>query len=387
MDKTYSNLKLYDFPVERVKKVLQYYALISDHEILFLNSLGEKKFNFRDNRVFRSDIFSFKLSDVIGHPNGDIYIIGAEILKNRVFSILLYRIDMEGNNVWSEPIEKQIDNTFDTTDYNLRKNNFFSVHTNGYALACLDGSDVVVGINYQKENEPDWIYRLHKYSDTGILLQDKEFQSEINFDSRMYYLDQLPSNDIVVVRGNNRNLAISRHDRNTFALKGQSFLKLVLRFPIITNMITLNENEVMFTGYGDKNNNPKINQNFDVLCIDYNLTKDEMIDTILYGRIDHDEFSFYSYLDQLNNLHCIGSRRAKESQTYNDESSLYEFIFNLESREAYERNLLNSRGYEGFFCESGDESDNKFIYLGHTLDILRAEHTQSYYLTINQTSP
>ncbi len=50
---SFNSLKIYDFDVQRVKKIHNLFALIDTSAILFLNEDGDKVFNINNSRILK----------------------------------------------------------------------------------------------------------------------------------------------------------------------------------------------------------------------------------------------------------------------------------------------------------------------------------------------
>lgn len=131
-----NSLKVYDFNVQRVKKIHKYFALIDTSKLLFLNEDGDKVFDISNKDYKKNETIDFKFTDVVAGANNDIFILGAEILKDSTFQIYVFKVDENGQNIWPNPAKIIITDDF---DYELYKKDkiikvYFFISENGYAL-------------------------------------------------------------------------------------------------------------------------------------------------------------------------------------------------------------------------------------------------------------
>lgn len=376
-----NSLKVYDFDVQRVKKIHNLFALIDTTTVLVLDENGEKAFDISNLEYNQEETISFKFTDVVAGSNNDIFILGAEILKDKTFQIYVFKFNEKGQMVWNKPIIIPI-----TNDYNekiIEKFYFFISH-NGYAFGCFNDNKIFLVVNYQSGSDFKCYYKLIALDDSGSVLIESEPKEESHPEIWTFNIDFLPNGNIITSHAVGNRASINQFDSNTFELRNGTLLTkddIDAYLPIFTNMLTLNSEEVIFTGHADKEDGPINGANFDAFLLKFNTIENMVTDTIFFGVKSNFELTFHSLFDIDGNVRCIGTKRNDNVLNHTTESSLYEINFNLNSKSSDFLILIQNKGYEGLYFEL--EENTGFVkVLGSKLDISGRQNKQAFFTII-----
>jgi hypothetical protein len=378
------DLKIFNLDVKRVKKVNDLFALISNHEVVFLDASGNKKFSLNAQKILTTRTFKFRFTDVVSLSNNNICVLGTEICYDKKFRLYLFRLNQQGEYIGENPRITEITDEFhfDSTERTTEKNLFFAIEQNGYALATHKDNELIAVVNYQNYFNENWYYRLVSFKENGDIVFQKPQLSTNAHTIWTYLIDLLPDNTIIIVQGNSIYVDISLFNPDDFTLQNYHRINKSLNYPIFTNMLPWSDDEVVFTGYADLQNNPPLLENFDVFCIKYNFRTNIISDSLFSGRVINNEFCYHSYIDHNKFIHCIGARRGEQRTTQNKTSSLLEVVFNLDTHIQDSIEIINNQGYEGMYAEPADEFSASLKILGNKLDISGKENFQGFYLKI-----
>jgi hypothetical protein len=378
----FEELKYYNLNVQKVKKIHDYFALISPHEIIFLNTSGEKQFSYDDHLFSTSDSINFKFTDVVEHPSGDFYILGTEINKNKQFRLYIIRINSKEEEVWQKPQIITITDSYEYDAINPEKNLYFTNKENGYALGTYQSNELIVIVNYQNSHYDNWRYRMMSFSEDGKFNHKQDFISDIYHVSWTYLIDKLPDETLVVVRGSDSYLDITQYNPITFEQTKVHTIESELNITMFTNMLPWSSSEVVFTGHADRRNNEVVAENFDIFCIKYNFLTNIITDSLFSGSVNNEELSYNSYIDKDKTIHCIGTRRGNLLSTPSVQSNLLMVDFNLLTHNKDSLVYIKNKGYEGLFIEPVNNSTKEHRILGYKLDISGKQNIQGFYLSL-----
>jgi hypothetical protein len=384
-DTRVEDLKLYNLDVKKIKKVSDYFALIGNHEVIFLDASGERKFSLDTQNIVTKGTFKFRFTDVVSLPNNDIYVIGTELLYDKRFRLYLIRLNQKGDPVWDKPKITTITNTFqfDSTESSTEKNLLFSFEENGYALATHIKNEIIAVVNYKTFNNVPWRYGIISFSDKGDTILHRDYTANTSHVLWTYYIDILPDNTITIVQGNDTYLDIKLFNPDNFEPVGHIHrINEKLNYIMFTNMLPWSSDEVIFTGHANRGANAFFLENFDVFCIKYNFRNNTITDSLFSGRLKNDEFCYQSYLDYDNSIHCVGARRGDLLSNHTSQSSLLEVVFNLESHIQDSVEIIQNLGYEGLYAEPSDITSSRQKILGYKLDISGKENKQGFFMKV-----
>jgi hypothetical protein len=377
------SLKVYDFDVQRVKKIHNLFALIDTSAILFLNENGDKVFNIGNKEFKNSETLDFKFTDVVAGSNNEIFIIGAEIMKDSTFQIYVFKVNENGQNIWTNPAKILITVDFDYELYEKDKTTkvYFFISENGYALGCFSNNKLYLVVNYQSASSFKWYYKLIALDEAGSVLKESLPIQESHPEIWNYMIEPLPNGNLITSLAVGSGAAIHQFDSNTLELKQTSIIlasDIQARLPIFTNMLHLNSEEVIFTGHANKENNLIVGGNFDAFLIKYNTTKNIITDTLFSGANSSYELTFHSFIDENGTIRCIGTKRENLFISHGPNSSLYETNFNLNSNLNDSLFIIQNKGYEGLYFEPVGNSGLLRI-LGSKLDISGKQNKQAFF--------
>ena len=380
---TFKELKLYNIEVQKIKKIHDYFALISPHKIIFLNSDGDKQFSYNDSLFQSVNTYDFKFTDIVQGPGSDIFILGTEILKNQEFNLDLIRIDVKGQEIWEQPKHIMITNLFQTDSADLQLNSIqnFTIKENGYALASYINNELIVVINYQTLVKYAWRYRIISFSDNGEVNHDKDYASDKYLKSWTYLIDKMPDNTLTIIRGDDVYLDIIQYDPITFEIIKVHTIGSGINDAMFTAMHPWTSDEVILTGHADRRNNKIVAENFDIFCIRYNYKSNKIIDSLFYGLVNNEELSYDSYILG-SKVYCIGTQRGDFLSTPSFKSNLLEINFNFETRQRDSVVYIQDEGYEGLFAEPVNNLPTEQKVLGYKLDISGKQNIQGFYMQL-----
>lgn len=384
-----NGLTVYDLDIEKVKKVHDQYALINLTKVLIIDKSGNKTFDVDNESYIKDNNISFRFTDVVGGENDAIYVLASELLDDGTFSIYVLKMDSKGMPLWDSPKVIPITDRFKNTlfDFNRTKNQYYSILDNGYALGKMINNQLVIVVNYQTDQK-NWQFQLMSMNTDGRIITKKDFISSHSVYIWTYLLDYLPNNNLVLVQGYDNECYITQYSIQTLheiypTWKLEGIKSNPLLFITMTNMVLINETEVLFTGYADRRNNAVIYGNFDVLCLRYNVLSNIVSDTIFMGENNHFELIFNSFIDEQNVVKCIGTKRQELNSAHNAKSSLFQISMDLKTGKLDSTFIIKNRGYEGLYFE--ETNNNELIIIGSKTDISGKENKQSFF-TILKTN-
>jgi hypothetical protein len=190
-----NSLKVYDFDVQRVKKIHDLFAVIDTSGILFLNENGDNVFDISSEEYKNSETISFKFTDVVAGANSDLFVLGAEILKDSTFRIYVLKMDVNGQMPWGEPVKITIVNDY---DYEANKEDkliksYFFISENGYALGCFKNNKLILVVNYQSKSNSKWFYKLIALHESGSIIMEGKPMQENHPEIWNYMIETLPN--------------------------------------------------------------------------------------------------------------------------------------------------------------------------------------------------
>lgn len=382
---SFNSLKVYDFDVQRVKKIHNLFALINTKEILFLDENGNRAFDFSYNAYNDSVTKTFKLTDVVAGANNDIFILCTEILKDYTFKSYVFKIADNGQSLWENPVVIPISNDYNY-NYKLSDLPYFFISENGYALGCFNNNTLYLVINGQTAiRNSHWYYKLIALNDAGsVIMQSDTIQEEDHPEIWNFMLEPLPNGNLITSLKVGYNGAyFHQFDSNNFELlKTSKILKYKnSSLPIFTNMLLLNSSEVIFTGHIDMNNNSINGANYDAFLVKYNTVTDKITDTLNFGANASFELAFHSFLDVDGNVKCIGTKREDLFLSQGANSNLYEISFDLNNNSHDSLFIIKDKGYEGLYFEPiGNSGILKII--GSKLDISGRQNKQAFFTIV-----
>lgn len=383
-----NSLKVYDFDVQRVKKIHNLFALIDTSAILFLNEDGDKVFDISNSDYKKNETIDFKFTDVVAGSNNEVFIIGAEIMKDSTFQIYVFKVNERGQNIWPNPAKIVITDDFNYELYEKDKiiKVYFFISENGYALGCFSNNKLYLVVNYQSAESYKWYYQLIALDEAGAVLKESEPMHDDNFQIWNYMIESLPNGNLITSVAVGYGASIHQFDSNTFELKMTSKIQpsdvKKAETPIFTNMLVLNNEEVIFTGHINRYNNLIVGGNFDAFLIKYNTTKNLITDTLFSGANSSYELTFHSFIDENGNIRCIGTKREDLFISHGPNSSLYETNFNLNSYLNDSLFIIQNKGYEGLYFEPVGNTGLLRI-LGSKLDISGKQNKQAFFTILN----
>ncbi len=380
---SFNSLKIYDFDVQRVKKIHNLFALIDTSAILFLNEDGDKAFDISNSDYKKKETIDFKFTDVVAGSNNQIFIIGAEILKDSTFQIYVFKVNENGQNIWPNPVKIVITDDF---DYELYEKDqiikvYFFISENGYALGTFSNNKLFLVVNYQSVKNFKWYYKLIALDEAGSVLKESLPMQESHPEIWNYMIESLPNGNLLTSLAVGSGATIHQFDSNTLELKQTSIIlasDIQARLPIFTNMLHLNSEEVIFTGHANKEDNLIVGGNFDAFLIKYNTTKNIITDTLFSGANSSYELTFHSFIDEDGTIRCIGTKREDLFISHGPNSSLYEINFNLNSKLNDSLYIIQNKGYEGLYFELVGNSGLLRI-LGSKLDVSGNQNKQAFF--------
>ncbi|HPE76484.1 MAG TPA: hypothetical protein PLC80_10365 [Draconibacterium sp.] len=374
-----NSLKVYDFDVQRVKKIHNLFALIDTSTVLFLDDKGENVFDFKNVEYKQEETISFKFTDVVVGSNTDIFIIGAEILKDKTLQIYVFKVNERGQQIWDNPIIIPISNDFIKE---LNEKFYFFISHNGYALGCFNNNKLFLVVNYESAaNKGNMSYKLFALDDAGSILKESMPMQESHPEIWNYMIEPLPDGNLITSLAVGYGAAIHQFDSNTFELKQTSIIlasDIQARLPIFTNMLHLNNEEVIFTGHANKGNNRIVGGNFDAFFVEYNTIDNTIANTLFSGANSSYELTFHSFIDDNGNIKCIGTKREDLFISHGINSNLFEIDYNLNSNLIDSLFIFQNKGYEGLYFEPVGNSGLLKI-LGSKLDISGKQNKQAFF--------
>lgn len=381
---TVNSLKVYDFDVQRVKKIHNLFALIDTSAILFLNEDGDKVFDINNSEYEKDETIDFKFTDVVAGSNNEIFIIGAEILKDSTFQIYVFKVNENGQNIWTNPAKIIITEDYIIND-RLEKFYFF-ISKNGYALGCFNDNKLFLVVNYESDtgNERGY-YKLIAINTSGSVLMESMPIKEDHPEIWNYMINILPNGNLLVVLAvGPSDLYLHQFNESTFELLDTTKIKgnqIGIYTPILTNMLYLNNEEVIFTGHSDKRKGSVLEENFDAFLLVYNTITKSITNNLFFGVKSNFELTFNSFIDTDGKIKCIGAKRSNNIINHTSESNLFEIEFNLNSTIIDSLFIIKDKGYEGLYFEPVGNTGLLKI-LGSKLDISGRQNKQAFFTIV-----
>lgn len=381
-----SSLKVYDSDIQRVKKIHNLFALMDTSKIIFLDEDGDRIFDFSNREYKKNETIDFKLTDVVAGAGKDIFILGAEILKDSTFQIYVFKVTADGQTVWNNPVKIDITKGFDYEIFERDKliKSYFFISENGYALGNFNNNRLYLIVNYQSADSFKWYYKLIALDDAGKIVMEGKPMQEFHPEIWNYMIELLPNGNLLTSLAVGSEAFIHQFDSNTFELLMSKEIEpsdIKARLPIFTNMLILNEEEVVLTGHANKENNLIVGGNFDAFFVKYNFIKNVITDTLFNGANNSYELTYHSYIDVNGNIQCIGTKREDLFISHGSNSNLYKVGFNLNSSIIDSLILIENKGYEGLYFEPV-ESSGLLKVLGRKLDISGHQNKQAFFTII-----
>lgn len=381
-----TSLKVFDFDVQRVKKIDKFYALIDTSEINFLTNESEEVFHFSYEHFRTNETVELKLTDVVAGDNNEIFIIGTEIRKDHTFLLYISKIGIDGQLIWNDPKIVPITDNFDYDEGTKLTKSYFFISNNGYALGCFYSGKLNLVVNYQMSINFKWYYKLIAIGNDGSVLLESEPMQESHPEIWNYMIEPLPNGNLLTSLAVGSDAFIHQFDANTFELKASAQVlatDIGARLPIFTNMLVVNNNEVIFTGHANRQNNDILGGNFDAIFVSYNTAENSITNTHFKGANSSYELTFHSFLDSGGEVRCIGTKREDLFISQGPNSSLFEASLNLNSQNLDSIVFFQDNGYEGLYFEPV-ENTGMLKVLGNKLDISEHRNKQAFFTIVKQ---